>query len=91
MHTGKLQLVEDLLHDPILSSQPAAKQGLEEMKKLLEYCNAFGVLDTVNQINTKVHAHSQVIAIITHVSRFCLTSALLEVLITTRELYLRQY
>ncbi|XP_062502197.1 histidine--tRNA ligase, cytoplasmic-like isoform X2 [Corticium candelabrum] len=47
VRSGKLQLVEDLLHDPILSSQPAAKQGLEEMKKLLEYCNAFGVLDTV--------------------------------------------
>ena len=45
--TGTRELVEDLLQDDMLTSQPAARQGLGEMRDLLMYCDAFEILDKV--------------------------------------------
>ncbi|XP_038056514.1 histidine--tRNA ligase-like isoform X2 [Patiria miniata] len=45
---GGLELVEQLLQDPLLPTSKAAKQGLEGMRTLLKYCQIFGVLDKVS-------------------------------------------
>ncbi|KAK4886595.1 hypothetical protein RN001_002866 [Aquatica leii] len=44
---GKLELVEKLLSDTNLTKIPAAVEGLEAMKLLLDYCDLYGVKDKV--------------------------------------------
>ena len=48
---GKHKLLEELQKDPSLASVPAARQGLEELLLLLEYCKAYGVIDKVSTLN----------------------------------------
>ncbi|XP_050416694.1 histidine--tRNA ligase, cytoplasmic isoform X2 [Patella vulgata] len=45
---GGLDLVDKLLQDENLIKESSAKQGLEDMKLLLKYCELFGVLDKVS-------------------------------------------
>ena len=45
---GGLELVEQLLQDPLLPNSKSAVEGLEGMKTLLKYCHIFGVLDKVS-------------------------------------------
>ena len=44
---GGPELVAQLEEDAGLMKVPAARQGLEDMKLLLKYCELFGVLDKV--------------------------------------------
>lgn len=45
---GGRDLLEDLLKDEVLTANPSAKQGLDEMGLLMEYLEAFGVLDKIS-------------------------------------------
>ena len=45
------KLLAKLQNDPSLASVPAARQGLEELLLLLEYCKAYGVIDKVCMLN----------------------------------------
>jgi len=45
---GGMDLVEKLLENEKLMSNKSAKQGVEDMKLLLNYCQLFGVLDKVS-------------------------------------------
>jgi len=45
---GGLELVETLLNHEILPTNKSAKQGLEDMKLLLKYCELFNVMDKVS-------------------------------------------
>ena len=42
---GKLDLVEQLSSDPQLTAVKDARDGLYEMKLMLQYCDLFGILD----------------------------------------------
>ncbi|XP_078682504.1 histidine--tRNA ligase, cytoplasmic-like isoform X2 [Branchiostoma floridae x Branchiostoma belcheri] len=45
---GQLELVDQLMQDDQMMKNKMARQGLEEMKLLLTYCQLFGVLDKVS-------------------------------------------
>ncbi|XP_035682964.1 histidine--tRNA ligase, cytoplasmic-like isoform X3 [Branchiostoma floridae] len=45
---GQLELVDQLMQDEQMMKNKMARQGLEEMKLLLTYCQLFGVLDKVS-------------------------------------------
>ncbi|RAO65895.1 uncharacterized protein BHQ10_001907 [Talaromyces amestolkiae] len=45
---GRKDLFEELLKDEELMANAAAKQGVEEMGLLMDYLEAFGVLDTIS-------------------------------------------
>lgn len=45
---GRKDLLEELLRDEALMANETAKQGVEEMGLLMEYLEAFGVLDTIS-------------------------------------------
>ncbi|EED24536.1 histidyl-tRNA synthetase, mitochondrial precursor [Talaromyces stipitatus ATCC 10500] len=45
---GRKDLLEELLKDEDLMANAAAKQGIEEMGLLMDYLEAFGVLDTIS-------------------------------------------
>lgn len=47
-------MIDSLLVHPDLGQNKQAKQGLEEMKLLLKYCNLFGVL---NNVGTHIHIY----------------------------------
>lgn len=46
--SGQLELVEKLLGDDTLYKDKNGKQGVDDMKLLLNYCKIFGVLDQVS-------------------------------------------
>lgn len=45
--SGKNDLIEKLLADPVLTKVKSAVQGIEDMKLLLKYCQLFGVYDKI--------------------------------------------
>jgi len=45
---GGLELVDNLLQNEVLCANKSAKQGLEDMKLLLKYCEIFNVMDKVS-------------------------------------------
>lgn len=46
--SGGLSLIEQLLQDPELSQNKLAREGLGDMKLLLEYLTIFGISDQVS-------------------------------------------
>lgn len=45
---GRRDLYEELIKDEALMANPSAKQGVEEMGLLMDYLEAFGVLDSIS-------------------------------------------
>lgn len=45
---GGMELVDTLLQNEVLCANKSAKQGLEDMKLLLKYCDLFNVMDKVS-------------------------------------------
>lgn len=44
---GSTELLDQLCSDQVLTSVTDAREGLEEMKVLFQYCKLFGVLENV--------------------------------------------
>lgn len=51
---GSTELVEKLLNDEQLVQSSVAKEGLNQMKLLLHYCDIFGVTDKVSTADKKI-------------------------------------
>src|ERR1700712_176041 len=45
---GSRDLLEKLAADPVLTADESAKKGIEDMKLLFNYLEAFGVLDSIS-------------------------------------------
>lgn len=48
MNKGSRELLESLLKDEALNANPSAKAGLEDMALMMDYLEAFGVLDKIS-------------------------------------------
>ncbi|KAG2418199.1 histidyl-tRNA synthetase [Aspergillus terreus] len=48
MHKGSRELLDRLLTDEVLTANTSAKAGLDEMTLLMDYLDAFGVLDRIS-------------------------------------------
>jgi histidyl-tRNA synthetase len=48
MHKGSRELLDRLLTDEVLTANASAKAGLDEMTLLMDYLDAFGVLDRIS-------------------------------------------
>nr|CAD7443418.1 unnamed protein product [Timema bartmani] len=51
--SGRSELVDKLENDAVLTGSKSAKGGLEAMRLFLQYCDLYGLTDTVNVIQLK--------------------------------------